>query len=508
MTVINTNGAALRALAASQRANTSISDVMARLSSGQRITSAKDDAAGMAIGNSMTAQIMGMAQGVRNTMDGISMVQTADGFLAETTNILQRLRELTIQSRSDTYGPKDRLAIQTEMSALSSHIDATLKNASFNGISLFRTQAPVYDDQGQVIDNAVRLDIQGGPGAANTVPLVINPVSTEFDRDKTAKTWDYPLLHASRDPGPGYEVSIFLTRPATAAGTETHLVTFDDYMAKGKIAGREITRDDIGTTVTQQIGDQWHDPDGAAKQFPFLLTSPSTTISPTNFHAITVEDFMAKAKVAGRPVTWDDIGTTVSQNYGDQWFDPTRVDNNDSRYLSFESATIPPQSHVVTAQDYMAGGDFNGRPIQREDIGTTVLNLSGARWYDPEKGGYFSQQSTAEYAERRHFTMAEELNVTNRYRIDNSLTRIDALLGTVSEVRAQMGASATRLQSAANDLGNASTNLSEARSRITDTDFSQESVNLAREQILSQSAIAMLAQAQQSQKDVLKLLNQ
>ncbi len=508
MTVINTNGAALRALAASQRANNAIGDVMARLSTGQRINAARDDAAGLAISNAMTSQLRGMAQGVRNTMDGISLVQTADGFLSETTNVLQRLRELTIQSRSDTYGEKDRLAIQTEVTALSSHIDATLKNAAFNGISLFRTQAPTYDDNGQPIDNAVRLNIQAGPNAASTVPLAIDPVSTEFDRDKTAKTWDYPLLNPNRSAGAAYEITIFLTAPATQAGTDTHLVTFDDYMAKGKIAGREITRDDIGTTVTQQVGDQWYDPDGQPKQFSFLLTMPSTTISAAA-HTVTVEDFIARAKIAGREVTRDDIGTTVTQSYGDQWYDPSKVLLPDYRYVSYEAgSTSPPKTHLVTMEDFMANGEGYNFRVRAGDVGTTVLNTSGAWWYDPAKGGYFSHQSAEEYAERRHFTMAEELKVTNPYRIDNTLSRLDALLGQVSQVRAEMGASANRLQSVANDLNNASTNLSEARSRITDADFSQESVNLAREQILSQSAIAMLAQSQQSQKDVLKLLGQ
>ncbi len=111
MTVINTNGAALRAMAATQRANTDLAQSMARLSSGQRINSAKDDAAGLAISSSMTAQIRGMTQGIRNAMDGVSLVQTADGVLTEVSNMLQRVRELAVQAGSGTYSENDRAAL-------------------------------------------------------------------------------------------------------------------------------------------------------------------------------------------------------------------------------------------------------------------------------------------------------------------------------------------------------------------------------------------------------------
>ncbi|MEJ8628923.1 hypothetical protein P0F65_01465 [Sphingomonas sp. I4] len=325
MTVINTNGAALRALAATNRANTAIGESMARLSSGQQIGSAKDDAAGLAISNTMTAQIRGMSQGIRNAMDGISLVQTADGILNETTNVLQRLRELSIQARSDTYSAKDRQAIQVEVVALSSQIDRTLKNAAYNGIQLFHTEAPAFDDQDNPIDNAVRLNIQTGPRTTDFIALRTEAVSTEFDRDKTARTWDFPLLHSSRSAGAGYEISMFLTPPETAAGTATHLVTFDDYMAKGKIAGREISRDDIGTIVNQQVGNQWHDPDGAPRQFSGFLGQPATAAS-SHRHLVTVEDFIAGGRIAGRAITHDDIGTTVTQNMGDQWYDAGRTD--------------------------------------------------------------------------------------------------------------------------------------------------------------------------------------
>ena len=134
--VINTNIASLNAqrnLGTSQSAlNTSIQ----RLSSGLRINSAKDDAAGMAISDRMTSQIRGSEQAARNANDGISLAQTAEGSLSEVGNNLQRIRELTIQSANATNSASDRAALQAEVTQLVSEIDRVAQNTSFNGVKL------------------------------------------------------------------------------------------------------------------------------------------------------------------------------------------------------------------------------------------------------------------------------------------------------------------------------------------------------------------------------------
>lgn len=375
MTVINTNGAALRAMAATQRANTDLAQSMARMSSGQRINSAKDDAAGLAISSSMTAQIRGMTQGIRNAMDGVSLVQTADGTLTEVSNMLQRVRELAVQAGSGTYSMSDRAALQLEVTALSTQIDQTLRNASFNGVSLFNGNAPVYDSNGQLMDGSVMLNVQAGPNTSDTIPVAIPPIPIAYNHDDVNYYW----LN-------GYYAR--LTQPQSLNSSDpskSHLVTFNDYIAKGKIAGDEISREDIGRIVYQRVGDQWYDPNGST---------------------------------------------------------------------------------------------------------------------------YNNTDSFDEFQQRRQFPLTDELNVTNRYRTDNTLKRVDDLLTTVASVQGQLGATANRLQSAVNTLTSGTTNLSEARSRIADTDYSEESVKLARAQILAQASTAMLAQANQSQQDVLKLLGQ
>ena len=141
MTVIASNTSALRAANASTSANKALSTAMERLSSGKRINSAKDDAAGLAIASSMTAQIKGMNQGIRNANDGISMAQTAEGALDEVSNMLQRMRELEVQSKNGTYQDEDRVNIRAEQKALKEQISSVVTDTEFNGKKLFDADA-------------------------------------------------------------------------------------------------------------------------------------------------------------------------------------------------------------------------------------------------------------------------------------------------------------------------------------------------------------------------------
>jgi flagellin len=160
MTVINSNTAALRAQNGSRVANEALQTAMERLSTGKRINSAKDDAAGLAISSSMTSQIRGMSQAIRNANDGISLAQTADGALGEVTNMLQRIRELAVQSASGTYQDSDRANLQSEVAALGAQISDVVSNTKFNGVA-------VFGSGGQSVQ------IQTGSGASDTTTLSI-----------------------------------------------------------------------------------------------------------------------------------------------------------------------------------------------------------------------------------------------------------------------------------------------------------------------------------------------
>lgn len=194
MTVIGTNVAALKATNASNSASAALATSIERLSTGKRINSAKDDAAGLAIASSLTSQIKGQNQAIRNANDGIALSQTADSALGEATNILQRVRELAVQSSSGTYGTDDRKNMQAEVTELTAQLSTTL-GAKFNGVSLFKVTDAAPDAQG---GDDVKIKIQTGSGssvgdgaAANEVTLNIAAIDgSKIDSDALDVTSD------------------------------------------------------------------------------------------------------------------------------------------------------------------------------------------------------------------------------------------------------------------------------------------------------------------------------
>ncbi len=168
MTVIGTNISSMRAASASTTANAALSTAMERLSTGKRINSAKDDAAGLAISSSMTTSIRGMNQGIRNANDGIAMAQTAEGGLDEVSNMLQRMRELTVQASNGTYGTTDLTNIKSEMTALSDQITNVLTNSEFNGTKLFDASAGAGGDG--------KVSIQAGANETDAIEIDLGDV--------------------------------------------------------------------------------------------------------------------------------------------------------------------------------------------------------------------------------------------------------------------------------------------------------------------------------------------
>jgi flagellin len=168
MAVINTNISAIRAANASNSASKMAGVAMERLSTGKRINGAKDDAAGLAITTTMTSQIKGMSQGIRNANDGISFAQTADGALNEVTAMLQRIRELAIQAKSATYTDTDRTSMQSEVANLTAQVSEVLEKTTFNGTKLFTVVGAAPAANGS--DDAT-FSIQTGSNTTDTVDL-------------------------------------------------------------------------------------------------------------------------------------------------------------------------------------------------------------------------------------------------------------------------------------------------------------------------------------------------
>src|SRR6478752_3659758 len=161
--IINTNVISLNAQRNLNSSQNALATTLQRLSSGLRINSAKDDAAGLAISERMTASIRGMNQAVRNANDGISMAQTAEGSLGEVTNMLQRIRELSVQSASGTYDGDGRANLQAEVTELTAQMKDIITNTKFNGVPLFSigkevTTTPV-DAKGEVKTDPINIQV-------------------------------------------------------------------------------------------------------------------------------------------------------------------------------------------------------------------------------------------------------------------------------------------------------------------------------------------------------------
>jgi flagellin len=165
MTAINTNVKSLIAQQALTVNNRGLTKTMEQLSTGKRINSAADDAAGLSISNKMTAQIRGLNQAVRNANDAISMVQTAEGALNEVTNMLQRMRELAVQSVNGTNSAADRTSLDSEFDALTAEISRISNKTTWNGVEFLGSQSGTFN-------------FQAGPAASDTVAVAFNNVST------------------------------------------------------------------------------------------------------------------------------------------------------------------------------------------------------------------------------------------------------------------------------------------------------------------------------------------
>ncbi len=208
MTVINTNIAAIRATNASTSASSMLGTAMERLSTGKRINSAKDDAAGLAIATTMTSQVRGMSQGIRNANDGISLAQTAEGGLNEVTNMLQRVRELAIQAASGTYQASDRTAMQAEVSALTLQIDDVLTDTKFNGNALFSKTA----------GTDLTFDIQTGSNSGEQITLTSTGIDGTLIDATALDVTTAALAGTTMDNVDAALTSINSTRAALGAG--------------------------------------------------------------------------------------------------------------------------------------------------------------------------------------------------------------------------------------------------------------------------------------------------
>ncbi|TKD51998.1 hypothetical protein FBR43_15570 [Sphingomonas baiyangensis] len=530
MTVIGTNMASLRASNSALKANDMLSTSMERLSTGRRINSSKDDAAGLAIATSMTSQIRGMNQSIRNANDGISLAQTAEGALSEVTNMLQRVRELAVQSSSGTYSDSDRTNMQTEVTQLTAQIDDIMRNTKFNDVQLFAS------------DKDISVKIQTGSNSGQTVDLAI----TKLDLSAiTGKTIAAPV-EAVEEPIDGEE-------PVAEKSLVT-VATGDDYIgseytvAEGDAAEGVEFAAVVDRVVKLREGDTISDGAGGT-----TTVDTASGLIGTD-HTITQDDLDDGATFAA--LTAPEAGESYTLVEGDKVFVEAAADTPaETPAATGELVTVATGDEHIGTEYTVAEGDAaegvefaavvdrvvklrEGDTISDGAGGTTTVDTASGligtdhtiTQDDLDDGATFAALTAPEAGESytlvegdKIFVAAEApaetpgetpgetpaatgLQITSRTTASAALDSIDDALDSVATTRASLGAGQSRLQSVVNNLTTNMTNLSEARSRIEDTDFATETAELAKAQILSQASTAMLAQANQSQQSVLSLL--
>ncbi|MFZ6644644.1 flagellin [Undibacterium sp. TJN25] len=479
--VINTNISSLNAQRNLTTSQASLNTSIQRLSSGLRINSAKDDAAGLAIADRFTAQINGLSQASRNANDGISLMQTAEGALATTGDNLQRIRELAVQSANGSNTATDRAAIQKEVGQLISEMDRTAQTTQFNGLNLLdgsfgTTSFQVGANAGQTI-------------TATTANFRTNSYgNNEYSTDGVAAS-----ATAAFAPG-SFDIQGLATKTIAVSATDT---------AKSVATSINSVSDSTGVSATAQTDTQVTFT--AAQSYSLAITSDNTTAANVTFTVGANADASGLATaVSAINDASSKTGVTAKLNAANNALILTNssgnnislTNNSTAATAVFDNQNLDASGNAQGAADAAVanGGTTSvslGHVVMNSDKGFTIGNITGATDFT---------------AASATLNTVSNIDVTSAKGATDALKVIDSALAAVDGQRATFGALQSRFGSAVTNLQTTSENLSASRSRIQDTDFAAETANLTRGQILQQAGTAMLAQANSLPNGVLALL--
>ncbi len=484
---INTNINSLTAQRNLGMNQASLSTSIARLSSGLRINSAKDDAAGLAISDRLNAQVKGLNQAVRNANDGISLAQTAEGALKASTDILQRVRELAVQSANATNSAGDRQALQAEVGQLVSELDRISQTTEFNGSKLlngsFGTQ-----------------QFQVGANANQTITAATANV-------RTAAYGNNQLLAAGAD-GVAAAFGSNATTAGTLAingslGTATVTVAVNSTArANADLVNAQTANTGVTATARTELSLAF----GATGSYTLTLQSDNTSAQTIAFSvsATATADGLSAAVSAVNDQS-SKTGVTASLNAGGTAVILTNTAGNDITVSDTAVANVG----AVTVQKLDSAQANSGVAITlasdtTADNATVVGNIT----LDSQKSFALDVTTSTVLAADASSTLKKvsDLDVTTFSKATDALKTVDSALAFISGARANLGALQSRFETTISNLQVTSENLSASRSRIVDADFAQETANLSRAQILQQAGTAMVAQANQLPQGVLALL--
>jgi len=501
--VINSNIASLTSQRHLSQSRNEMEVAMERMSSGSRINSSMDDAAGLAIGNRMTSQIEGLNQAIRNANDGISLAQTAESALDSHSGILQRMRVLAVQSANDTYSTLDRKTLNNEIVQLKEELNRSVSQAAFNGQKILDgTNASFTFQVGHTAKDTVQISLTNMSGSM---------IGTQTWANKAAVT----------APTTSPEVT-GVTKVGTIAGATS-----------GSSAVDGATSGSVKAAISVVLSA------GSAKGDIASITAGSTTFA----HTFSADTASASLAADAYVAAWNADSTagaafTAANSSGTVTFTaPTVVDGA----TLTASATYTKHSSAITAEQ--ESYDFSGITLATGDkitvtIGSktytqefatdqaTTLNALGALVVNGE-AGYVSKGISSEKlvfvgdadgtamaaatmviqtASVSAANSVDDVLITDSTSAKHALTVVDNALEMMADFRSRMGAVSNRMFHTIDNLMSVSENTSAARSRIVDADFAAESASLAKSQILQKAGTAMLSQANASTQDILSLL--
>ena len=483
--IINSNISSLNAQRNLSASQMSLQTSMQRLSSGLRINSAKDDAAGLQISERFTSQVRGMNQAVRNANDGISLSQTAEGALGAASNILQRVRELAVQSANATNSSTDRLAINNEVNQLTAELDRIAQTTQFNGQNLLDG----------TFGNA---SFQVGANANQTITA-----STANLRTNNYGNYQVAGTNAGA--------------AATTNASGTNGVTAGTLAINGYVGSANVTvgLSESAKTIAANINGQTANTGvkasaqtdvslsfAAVGNYALSLKSDNATAQTISFTltAATGKDPLSVAAAAINDQT-SKTGVTAVVNSAGTGLTITNATGND-----ISLSAIAGNAGNVTVQKLDSTGANSGASVALTTAATNSTT-SGYLVLDSEKSYSTVATTTNAMATAASSLIAvNTLDVTTTVNSAQAIKTVDSALALVNGQRAKFGALQSRFEATISNLQSASENASAARSRIQDADFASETANLSRSQILQQAGTAMVAQANQIPQGVLSLL--
>ena len=530
--VINTNVPSLNAQRNLSGTGSALAVSLQRLSSGLRINSAKDDAAGLAISERFSAQIIGSNQAKRNANDGISLAQTAEGALKTSADILQRVRVLAVQSANATNSPSDRQALNDEVNALTAELDRIARTAEFNGRKMldgsftsaifqvgpnanqtitatsanFTTNSyGNYRIGGRVADTA------GGPG-----DLVLGTNEAGAVRAQAGNLGGDSAIGAGTLTVAGGAGSFELEYPAGASAKliseKVNAVTQSTGVKASARTELDLLGMQQGSSFVLEVASNNITTQPVKIAFTIGGVAGQGTVTNTDHLSGAVDAFnkvAAKTGISARVNEKGDGITLVNDNGEDIVFANQSATGNDITMQLTGGATMPGTATLTADSTYEVGNTGTGSIRVTGQVtfdshmsfGVTDTNAVA----DNVTAGGFLISATQSPVGGQLQTMqnADVTTVDASYR---TISLVDAALDTINAQRAAYGALQSRFENTITNLQVSSENMSAARSRIRDTDFAEETAELTRAQILQQAGTAMLSQANALPQQVLQLL--